>query len=192
VDERPALRASDVDRERVATLLRDNLVAGRLTADEFSERVDAVHAAVTMDELERLTLDLPAGGPPAAPTRSRTRWTIGVMSGTRRRSHWRIEGRTTAVAFMGGCVLDLRHAELAGPEATIVAVAFMGGIEILVPEGLDVDLTGFAFMGSKHERGALVPPPPGATLLHVRAFALMGGVEVRRVPAHAAPVPALP
>jgi len=192
VDERPALRASDADRERVATLLRDHLVAGRLTTDEFSERVDAVHAAVTMDELERLTLDLPAGEAPAAPTRSRTRWTIGVMSGTRRRSHWRIEGRTTAVAFMGGCVLDLRYAELAGPEATIVAVAFMGGIEILVPEGLDVDLTGFAFMGSKHERGPLVPPPPGAPLLRVRAFAFMGGIEVRRVPGHAAPVPALP
>lgn len=53
------IRASDADRDRVAELLRDQLAQGRLNLDEFSERVGAVYAAITLGELERLVADLP-------------------------------------------------------------------------------------------------------------------------------------
>jgi hypothetical protein len=66
----PALRASDAERERTATLLRDHAAAGRLTPEELDERLDSAYAARTVGELEALAHDLPAAAEsPAAPAR---------------------------------------------------------------------------------------------------------------------------
>jgi len=63
----PALRASDAERERTATLLRDHAAAGRLTPEELDERLDAAYTARTVGELEALARDLPAAtGAPGA------------------------------------------------------------------------------------------------------------------------------
>lgn len=56
----PRIRASDEDRERAAALLREHHAAGRLTAEEFSERLDKTYAAKTLGELDELMSDLPA------------------------------------------------------------------------------------------------------------------------------------
>jgi DUF1707 SHOCT-like domain len=55
----PRMRASDADRERTATVLREHHAEGRLTADEFSDRVDRALAATTIGELDALLADLP-------------------------------------------------------------------------------------------------------------------------------------
>jgi class 3 adenylate cyclase len=68
-DSRPALRASDGDRERVVELLRRHYSAGRLSADDLDERVEAAYGARTDSDLEALTADLPSGRGPAAPRR---------------------------------------------------------------------------------------------------------------------------
>jgi hypothetical protein len=56
----PRIRASDADRERTATLLREHHAAGRLTIEEFGERLELVFAAKRIGELEALLADLPA------------------------------------------------------------------------------------------------------------------------------------
>jgi len=56
----PRIRASDADRDRTAALLREHHAAGRLTADEFQERLDKAYAAKTLGELDELLSDLPA------------------------------------------------------------------------------------------------------------------------------------
>lgn len=55
----PRIRASDEDRDRVATLLREHHAAGRLTAEEFNERIDKAYQAKTLGELDELMADLP-------------------------------------------------------------------------------------------------------------------------------------
>ncbi|MFC0526395.1 DUF1707 SHOCT-like domain-containing protein [Phytohabitans kaempferiae] len=54
------IRASDDDRHRVVDALQRHTEAGRLTLDEFTERVDGAYAARTLAELEAVTRDLPA------------------------------------------------------------------------------------------------------------------------------------
>lgn len=54
------IRASDDDRERVVGVLREHTAQGRLTLDEFEERMTAAYAAKTWDDLRQLTRDLPA------------------------------------------------------------------------------------------------------------------------------------
>jgi hypothetical protein len=56
----PHVRASDADRERTATLLREHHAVGRLTAEEFNERLDKALEAKTLGELDALLADLPA------------------------------------------------------------------------------------------------------------------------------------
>jgi hypothetical protein len=59
----PRMRAGDADRQQVVEKLGRHLGEGRLTMDEFDERVVRAHAAVYLDELPPLTADLPE--PPA-------------------------------------------------------------------------------------------------------------------------------
>jgi hypothetical protein len=54
------MRASDADRERTAALLREHHAVGRLTAEEFEDRLDGVFAARTHGDLDALLADLPA------------------------------------------------------------------------------------------------------------------------------------
>jgi cobalamin biosynthesis protein CbiG len=56
----PRIRASDEDRDRVVSLLREHHAAGRLTAEEFNERLDRAYEAKTIGELDELMSDLPA------------------------------------------------------------------------------------------------------------------------------------
>jgi hypothetical protein len=56
----PRIRASDADRDRVADALREHHATGRLSMDEFQERLDRALAAKTLGELDELMTDLPA------------------------------------------------------------------------------------------------------------------------------------
>jgi len=55
----PDLRASDEQRERAATDIREHFAAGRLSEDELGDRVQAAYAARTQGELSTLLADLP-------------------------------------------------------------------------------------------------------------------------------------
>ena len=55
----PRMRAGDKDRQRVVEQLGKHFAEGRLTVDEFDERVVRAHASVYLDELPALTADLP-------------------------------------------------------------------------------------------------------------------------------------
>ncbi|MFD1494961.1 DUF1707 SHOCT-like domain-containing protein [Streptosporangium lutulentum] len=55
----PNMRASDGDRDRVASVLREHYAQGRLTGEEFDERLDQLYTSKTYGELATLTSDLP-------------------------------------------------------------------------------------------------------------------------------------
>jgi hypothetical protein len=67
IDPAPGLRASDADRERVATALRRHHLDGRLDTDELQDRLGRCYAARTAGELAALTGDLPGDEGPRAP-----------------------------------------------------------------------------------------------------------------------------
>jgi hypothetical protein len=78
------LRASDEDRHRVVDALQRHTEAGRLSLDEFTERVDSAYAARTLAELARVTDDLPVepvAAPAAADTGRRDLLVIFAVAG---------------------------------------------------------------------------------------------------------------
>jgi hypothetical protein len=66
------LLASDADRARVSGELRTHYESGRLTLDEFQERLDETHEARTEGQLEQVLRQLPAKRPTVSPRD--TRW----------------------------------------------------------------------------------------------------------------------
>jgi fatty acid desaturase len=66
------LLASDADRARVSGELRAHYEEGRLTLDEFQERLDETHQARTEAQLERVLRQLPSKRPTVSPRD--TRW----------------------------------------------------------------------------------------------------------------------
>ncbi|MCU1615691.1 MAG: hypothetical protein JWO98_3231 [Frankiales bacterium] len=76
----PRMRAGDQDRQRVVEQLGKHFGEGRLTLEEFDERVVRAHASMYLDELPPLTADLPRDPEPRRrPTRSPVRASSGVL-----------------------------------------------------------------------------------------------------------------
>jgi Domain of unknown function (DUF1707)/Cell wall-active antibiotics response 4TMS YvqF len=171
-----AVRASDAERERTVDALRAAAGEGRLTLEELAERLDHALVARTRDALEPLTADLPAV---AAQPAAGTRWTVGIMGGSDRKGRWRIAARSTVINFMGGADLDLRDAHIDSPTTVITVISVMGGSDIIVPEGVEVQMSGFAVMGGNDLEIDGARPQPGAPTVRVRAFSLMGGTDVK-------------
>ena len=163
--------------------LTEQVGDGRLTLAEFDERARQVYSATSRHELAAVTSDLPVQAVPTGVRRRARRWVVALLGGSTITGRWRLSGTLTSVSVMGGSTLDLRGVELDGAEVTITTIAIMGGDEIYVPDGVEVEVTGFALMGGNDEYGQVAAAQPGAPLVRIRAFALMGGVNVWHVPA---------
>jgi len=177
----PAIRASDAEREATVVRLREAMAEGRLTLDDFSQRTDTALSALTRDQLAEVVADLPAH-PHHAATAFPAPWVVGVMGSAHRRGRWRVGHELHAVSIMGGCKIDLREAIIDSPVIAIDALAIMGTVEVIVPEGVEVDLEGTAIMGSKTLRMGGAPPRLGAPLVRITGLALLGEIKVRNQP----------
>jgi hypothetical protein len=118
----------------------------------------------------------PADPPP--PGSSGRRWIVSVF-GDITRNGSSPPGRTTSpVAVFGDIDLDLRQATMAPGEVVINAVAPFGNIDVLVPEGVQVDVGGFTLFGSKKVAVGDAPTNESAPVIRVRGFSLFGSVKV--------------
>lgn len=197
-DELPELRASDADRERVAEQLRDALAEGRLDMEEFEERLEATYSARTYGELTPITRDLP-GAAASAPIsmvkkpvgdgswaarivggEGSSSWGVAILSGFERKGRWTVPKRFNSFAFMGGGELDLREANFADHEVVVNCVAIMGGMNVIVPPGVEVVVRGIGIMGGFDHRESDQADEPGAPRVIVTGFAFWGGVGVER------------
>jgi hypothetical protein len=151
-------------------------------------RVGSAYTAVTRADLEPLTIDLPiAGSPPVAapapmlvvaPPKTKKKWLVTVM-GELKRGLPRLADRTIVVTFMGESNIDLRHAVIESPEIELHMYLMMGSQTITVPKGVEVEVTGFVFMGEKQVKIVDTPPRPGVPRLHIRVIGMMGEIKIR-------------
>jgi hypothetical protein len=181
MSELPEILASDAERDAAVVRLREAAAHGRLTLEEFTERMHTAYDARTRTQLEELVRDLPTEAPAAMPEPARRaprRWVVSVMGNATRRGRWRVAEQATAVTVMGNTTIDLRHAELSAPEVTINLFTLMGNTYVIVPPGVDVDLSAIAIMGNRFDK-ARSDVKPGAPLVRITGVALMGNIFVR-------------
>ncbi|HLK37339.1 MAG TPA: LiaF domain-containing protein [Polyangiaceae bacterium] len=184
-----ALRAA---REQAIGRLSDAFAHDVIDVDEFERRLTLAHGAASVADVERTVSDLDGPGPttalvaapapgPLAPgaTGAQAPRLVAVLGGVERAGRWTVPRRLRATALLGGMVLDLRDAVLPPGTTEIDVLAVMGGVQIVVPPTLSVEVAGNAFMGGfAHVERVPSDPDPERPLLRVRGLALLGGVAV--------------
>lgn len=173
------LRVSDDDRDRAIERLGYGTAEGRLTLEELTQRIESVHAARTRGELARVTADLPErASSRATPARTGNRWLVSVFGDVARSGSWRAEGTMRPVSVFGDVELDLRQATLPAGQAEIRATSPFGNIEVLVPSGVEVDVSIFTLFGSKKIAVSEGLRTASTPVLRIRAFSLFGTVRI--------------
>ena len=106
------LRASDDDRDRAVASLADHLLAGRLSLEEFTDRIESAYGAKVGDELEALQVDLPTLPAPPVWRRKPMRLTAAFFGHVVRRGQLGLRRWTVVGSVLAGIDLDLRQAEI--------------------------------------------------------------------------------
>jgi hypothetical protein len=117
----------------VAELLRHGTAEGRLTADEFDERLDALYAARTYGELDALVADLPVRSASGAGSTGIPRWVgaagavtlllavLGLLAGAARHSVEAVRGPRSGRGFgFPGPLGEPHHTMVAAASVVIV------------------------------------------------------------------------
>jgi hypothetical protein len=164
------LRASDNDRERVVALLGEALADGRLTHEEYQERMPLALAARTLGDLAGLTRDLAA--PDEQPVQVDGGQAVtALFNAAARRGRWVVPGSLTCVAVFGEAVLDLREASLQDRHVVVSVYAVCGRVRLIVPAGVEVVMNGTDFLG--RQRGWTrrdVPESADVPVVEVRGY----------------------
>ncbi|MBB5080889.1 DUF1707 SHOCT-like domain-containing protein [Nonomuraea endophytica] len=170
------LRASDADRERVAQVLQDAHADGRITLDELEERLGVLYSARTLGDLAGLTVDLlPADEQPLLLD---GRPVAAIFKKEERGGRWVVPAELAVTAMFGTTKLDLRDAILQNRRVIINATLVLGGLEIHVPEGLEV----IRVAKDKTVRLTKQPTEPDGPVVEVRTTNFMGDVKVKEPP----------
>jgi Domain of unknown function (DUF1707)/Cell wall-active antibiotics response 4TMS YvqF len=175
--ELPAIRASDAEREDSVTVLREAVVQGRLTLEEFSDRVSAAQAARTDRELAALIADLPATAVAVAgdaPTKYRATFSQLVRSGA-----WELPPRSSWRTLFGTIEIDLREVHLTGPELELDVYSLFGTVTIRVPPGIAVQVDGGGAFASQIIEPPSWPALPDAPRLRIQVKGPGGTLYVR-------------
>ncbi len=121
--------------------MRDAVAEGRLTLEEFSERVGSAQLARTEPELAALVADLPAEPRSAALTAPAVKYRA-TFSKLVRSGPWELAQRTAFRCIFGTIRLDLRQATLRGDEVDLYLYDLFGTVTVIVPEGIAVSVDG--------------------------------------------------
>ena len=191
--ERAELERARTARDRAIAALSDAFAHDVLDVEEFERRVTVAHTSEASAEILALIADLPASTDaiarvpvalaPAEPTTigeaATTQTVYAIMGGVDRRGAWTVPRRWRVIAMMGGAQLDLREARFPAGVIDLEVKAFCGGVQIIVPPGLAVEVHGTAIMGGfQNVNRAPAHPDPEAPLLRVHGIAIMGGVDI--------------
>lgn len=161
-DSRLELRVSDAERDEVIGVLREQTSVGRLTLDEFEQRLGEVYAARTAGDLQHVLRELPVQPAPAtaaSPSRRADERTDEEL-----RQRWRRRRRGDLVG-------------LATPNVICNAIWVMGDADRWWP-GWVLLFTGLAFLNSWAK--GFDPDAERAKLAAEERARAIADIEVRR------------
>jgi len=163
-------------------MLGEALADGRISHDEYSERISAALSARTLGDLAALTTDLAApehqpvqldGGHPVA----------ALFSTASRGGRWVVPQTMTCVAAFGEVVLDFREALLQDRHVVLTVYAVCGRVRLVVPAGVEVVMNGTELLA--RQRGGTarrVPTSSDTPVIEVRGYLAATEVLARTPP----------
>jgi len=185
-----ALVAVRERREQVIAVLTEQYSHDTFELDELERRLDLAHRADSVATLDAIVADLgivssntqlapsPVDAATLAQWPKRKRLTA-IMGGLEKRGAWVCPRNVTVTALMGGADIDFREAEMAPGVTEMFVSAFMGGVDIVVPPWLSVEVDATAILGGFEElHRAPTTPEPDRRVLRITGIAIMGGVSI--------------
>lgn len=175
--------ASDAERDSSVLKLRDAVGDGRLTLEEFSDRVGLVQAARTDQQLAEITRDLPTVRDQPSLTAQAAEQHRAFCSHLTRSGPWSIAERSSWRSIFGTIDLDLRQVRLASNDTSLEVYNLFGTVTVIVPEGVEVVVRGGGLFASQKVQAPEHPPVPGAPRLTIECRGPGGTLYVRAHPA---------
>lgn len=177
-------------REQVIAVLTEQYSHDTFELDELERRLDLAHRADSVAALDAIVADLgivsssTALAPRAVDAAALAQWPkrkrlTAIMGGLEKKGAWVCPRNVTVSALMGGADIDLREAEMAPGVTEMFVTAFMGGVDIIVPPWLSVEVDATAILGGFEElHRAPATPEPDRRVLRITGVAIMGGVSI--------------
>lgn len=174
---------SDDDREAAVLSLREHLMAGRLTVDEFGERVDMAYGARGADQLARAHAGLEHTEVRASEPRRKAVWlTVALLSHVVKRGRMRLGRCALTASVLSDVDLDLRSVEVTSRRSVLPVLVLFGNVDLYVSESVDVSVHGLTVFGHHRDWGHDLAHANGPRV-RVLVVSLFGAVDVWRVPA---------
>ncbi len=192
------VRPADIEaaREQAVEVLMEHFSRDVMDLEMFEGLLDAVNGCSTTGDLRELLSKLPPlpsskpatdmipapGGAPVVVDADRVRsrgFLISVLGGTNRAGRWIPARKNFALGVLGGVTLDFREALLGSGVTDVNVLAVLGGIEIVVPPEMAVEVDGMAVLGGfEYNTDAPLRSDPDLPTLRIRGLAVLGGVNV--------------
>ncbi len=195
----------EVIRGRAIEVLMEHFANDVMDLEEFEGLLDAANGCSTAGELRELLSELPPlesskpatdmiparGGAPVVVDADRVRphgFLISILGSTNRAGRWIPARKSFALGVLGGISLDFREALLGSGITDVNLFAVLGGIEIIVPPEMAVEVDGMAVLGGfDYQTDAPFRSNPDLPTLRIRGLAVLGGVHVQvRLPGETA------
>ncbi|HSS91442.1 MAG TPA: hypothetical protein VLL69_19175 [Streptosporangiaceae bacterium] len=168
---------SEDAQHRATEFLKELYAAGRIDEGRLDTGVAELLAARTDAEVAEAVRALPAPVALTSPDR-RLDQPLTIHSGMRRlrlTGRWQVARETHVSADLGSVRIDLTEAEFDGRDIDLHVYTGWGGITIIVPRGVGVQvLRQYGGVDSRLE-----PPVPGLPLIRLDATTNIGKVRLR-------------
>ncbi len=181
-------------RDQVIEQLKLHYAHNNLSVEEFEQRLERASEVNEKLALLEVVKDLPSisenSRSTAAGESSQASLNMGevrqqqdlvaIFSGTERKGVWYPARNIKILAAFGGIDLDFSQALLPPGDTYIDGMCVFGGVDIIVPEGVNIEVSGVPIFGgidNKYGDQRI----PGAPTLHINAFALFGGIDIKPV-----------
>ena len=183
----PDNRPIKVQREEAIKKLEHNFAHGYLEVEEFESRLDLAINTTLSQDLARITADLAI-----IPTNTENSSDIiintgkvrseemflSILSGVDRKGIWKPARKNRVFTLLGGTDLDFSEAIFPPGETDIEFLCLLGGLDIIVPEGINVEVKGLPIMAGIDKKVS-DEHYPGRPTLRIHGIVLMGGVDIK-------------
>ncbi len=179
-------------REQAIAQLSDAFAHDVIEVEEFERRLTLAHRASSLPEIAALVSDLSAPATALVPLTAQAlavesagpgvqdmAVVTAVFGGVERHGAWTVPRHLEVRAVLGGILLDFREARFLPGVTEVQVSAVLGGIELVVPPWLSVEVSGTAILGGfGHVERVAAQADPDRPVLRVHGKAILGGVAV--------------
>lgn len=176
----PALILTPAARDDAIARLSEHYARNHLETADFERRVERAENATTTAQLEEALAGLPSLDHTLARRERSGQVTTTVralLSTSTHRGRWRVPSRVVVNATLGNVELDLVEADIPA-DVDIEVNALLGSVRIVVPEGLAVEMSGRAVLGSFDNLTQGASSRRDNRRVCIRGRCLLGSVEV--------------